>query len=245
MALTPPKYYLCHATPSLLATAGPIGAPFKKYALSETPPCALLIFTRNPEPGKCKTRLAAKIGDRAALGIYKFLLGHTAALCRELEGVDKLVYFSDRPGDGSIWEPEIFRHKVQSGEDLGERMASAFRESFDAGYSRVIIIGSDLYDLSAADLRHAFELLEEKDVVIGPARDGGYYLLGLKHLLPPLFQHKAWGSETVLKESLKDLEGLEVGLLPERNDIDRYEDIAGHTLFEFLINKYSDDQETA
>ncbi|MCO5724640.1 TIGR04282 family arsenosugar biosynthesis glycosyltransferase [Robiginitalea marina] len=212
--------------------------------MSETPPNALLIFTRNPEPGKCKTRLAAKIGDRAALGIYSFLLGHTAALCCELEGVDKLVYFSDRLGDGSIWDPGVFRYRLQSGEDLGERMASAFRETLEAGYSRVIIIGSDLYDLSAADLRHAFELLEEKDAVLGPARDGGYYLLGLKRLVPPLFQHKAWGSETVLEESLRDLEGMQVGLLPERNDIDRYEDIAGHTLFEFLINKYSDDQET-
>ena len=227
-----------------MAPSGSKGLHLKKSALSETPPNALLIFTRNPEPGKCKTRLAAKIGDRAALGIFGFLLGHTAAICRELEGVDKLVYFSDRPGDGSIWDPGTFGYRLQSGDDLGERMANAFKEAFDAGHSRVIIIGSDLYDLSAADLRRAYELLEEKDVVLGPAEDGGYYLLGLKQLIPPLFRDKAWGSETVLEETLRDLEGLQVGLLPERNDIDCYEDIAGHTLFEYLINKYSNDQET-
>jgi len=202
---------------------------------------ALLIFTRNPEPGKCKTRLAATIGDAAALSIYTFLLEHTAGIARSLEDTDRHVYFSDHPGDGLIWEAETFAGHVQQGEGLGERMQNAVAEAFMAGYQKVVIIGSDLYDLAAEDLIAAFARLNTHQAVVGPATDGGYYLLGLTRMIPALFRDKAWGTEKVLEATLRDLEGIGTFLLPPRNDIDRYEDIAGNPFFEPFLKNLSHD----
>jgi rSAM/selenodomain-associated transferase 1 len=205
--------------------------------LLRKPSQALLIFTRNPEPGKCKTRLAASIGDQSALDVYRFLLTHTARIATEVEETDKFVYFSEHVGDGSFWDPSVFHFRLQSGEELGSRMRNAFREAFTLGYTSVIIIGSDLYDLTPEDLREAFKRLDEHEVVLGPASDGGYYLLGLKFLIPELFENKAWGTDTVLEDTLTDLEGRDTFLLPVRNDVDRYEDIAGNPIFESIINR--------
>lgn len=203
---------------------------------------ALLIFTRNPEPGKCKTRLAAVVGNQAALEIYTFLVRHTAAVTQALSGTDKYVYYSEYAGDGSLWDPATFTPCVQQGPDLGARMEHAFRQAFAAGYDRVVLIGSDLYDLGTGDLESAFELLGSHEAVIGPATDGGYYLIGLQKLVPGLFKNKSWGQDTVLEHSLSDLDGLSVGMLPERNDVDYYEDIAGNPVFEpFLQNLPSND----
>lgn len=198
---------------------------------------ALLIFTRNPVPGKCKTRLAAVIGAQAALDIYLILLRHTASICAELKDVDKLVYFSEHPGDRSVWNPEIFDYRLQEGADLGLRMQHAFEDAFKAGYSEVIIIGSDLLDLSTSDLEEAFQQLIKAEVVLGPAQDGGYYLLGQKRPIPGIFQNKAWGSSTVLKDTLEDLKEVKTSLLHVRNDIDRYEDIEGIPVFKSYLKK--------
>ena len=198
---------------------------------------ALLIFTRNPEAGKCKTRLAATIGELAALDIYCFLLRHTAEVAHSLEGVDKFVYFSDHPGDGSFWDPARFGHRLQKGEDLGERMLQAFREAFSMGYSQVVLIGSDLYDISPEDLNASFRALDRHEVVLGPASDGGYYLIGMKQPLPALFEGKQWGKESVLGDTLADLEGISTSLLSVRNDVDRYEDIKGNPVFEPFLNQ--------
>lgn len=200
--------------------------------MSRTSQRALLIFTRNPEYGKCKTRLAASIGDQAALEIYRFLLHHTAAIARKLEGADRFVYFSEHLGDGTHWDPDFFQYRLQSGEDLGERMLHAFREAFSLGYSEVVLIGSDLYDLSAEDLTTAFRELGRNEVVLGPASDGGYYLIGMKHPIPALFREKQWGNDSVLRDTLADLKGVRTFLLVVRNDIDRYEDIEGNPVFE-------------
>lgn len=206
---------------------------------------ALLIFTRNPEPGKCKTRLAATIGDPAALAIYTFLLRHTAALCSSLSDTDKFVYYSEYLGDGSLWDPKIFRPRLQEGPDLGTRMQHAFQAAFEAGYKRVVLIGSDLYYLDTADLAGALDALRGNPVVIGPATDGGYYLMGLTQMIPGLFHDKAWGTNTVLQDTLEDLEGLQPHMLDPRNDVDYYEDIAGIPAFEpFLNDKLPDDRKT-
>lgn len=205
--------------------------------LSRTTASALLIFTRNPEPGKCKTRLAAAIGDRAALAVYRFLVRHTASIAGELPEVDKFVYFTDRPDDGALWDPTLFRYRLQEGRDLGERMRNAFEAAFRLGYQRVILIGSDLHDLDTEDLRTAFGQLGRHEAVIGPAADGGYYLLGLTRPNPRLFTGKAWSTEQVLSQTLEDLEGADIHLLPVRNDVDHYEDIQGNPIFEDIINQ--------
>lgn len=198
---------------------------------------ALLIFTRNPVPGKCKTRLAAAVGEQAALEIYLILLRHTSSISSKLKGVDKYVYFSEFLGNGAIWDPETFQHKLQRGADLGQRMKNAFEDAFEAGYSEVLLIGSDLYDLSTEDLQEAFDRFENTKVVLGPAQDGGYYLLGLKSPLPELFQNKSWGTPTVLRDTLDDLKEIETALLPMRNDIDHYEDLEGIPAFKLFEKK--------
>ena len=196
----------------------------------------LLIFTRNPELGKCKTRLAATIGDEAALKIYEFLLSHTHAITKNLDAA-KHVYYSEYIGENDIWIEGGFQKFLQEGPDLGARLKQAFIDGFKAGFEHIIVIGSDLHDLSQHDLEKAFQVLKEKDAVIGPATDGGYYLLGMRQLIPAVFENKDWGTSTVLENTIKDLKGLDVAVLPERNDIDRYEDIAHNPVFTpFLID---------
>lgn len=184
----------------------------------------LLIFTRNPELGKGKRRLAATIGDQAAFNIYKFLLDHTVTITKNLYA-EKQVYYSEEIWEDDIWDNKKFAKKLQTGDDLGARMANAFQEGFQNEYQKIIIIGSDMLDLSQEDLEAAFKALEKNDFVIGPAEDGGYYLLGMKKFMPELFKNKSWGTETVLKDTLADLENETTTLLETKNDVDYYEDI--------------------
>ena len=184
----------------------------------------LLIFTRNPELGKGKRRLAATIGDQAALDIYKFLLNHTVSITKNLYA-EKQVYYSEEIWENDIWDNQKFDKKIQIGDDLGDRMANAFQEGFQNNYQKIIIIGSDMLDLSQENLENAFKALEKNDFVVGPADDGGYYLLGMKKFMPELFKNKTWGTETVLKDTLADLEHESTELLESKNDVDYYEDI--------------------
>ncbi|WP_343488000.1 TIGR04282 family arsenosugar biosynthesis glycosyltransferase [Allomuricauda sp. d1] len=199
----------------------------------------LLIFTRNPELGKCKTRLASTIGDNAALRVYIFLLEHTKNITAGLDA-EKRVYYSEEIWHDDIWDAEEFSKKLQQGGDLGKRMVNAFQQGFQDGFKKIIIIGSDMYDLTQDDLQRAFKALEKTDFVIGPAEDGGYYLLGMKKMKPELFKNKAWGTKTVLNDTLNDLKSEKFILLQERNDVDLYEDIKDIEAFQpFLkhINK--------
>lgn len=184
----------------------------------------LLIFTRNPELGKCKTRLAAKVGDQAALDVYKFLLSHTVNITSELD-VTQWVFYSNEIWEEDIWANGTYQKKLQNGADLGQRMLNAFQEGFECDYEKIVIIGSDMYDLSQADLESAFSQLNQHDYVIGPAEDGGYYLLGMTVLKKELFQDKLWGTETVLEDTLKHLKQEKVSMLSVKNDVDHYEDI--------------------
>ncbi len=200
----------------------------------------LLIFTRNPELGKCKTRLAAKIGDPSALEVYKFLLEHTVNLTQFLNS-KKYVYYSEEIWEQDVWDNSKFQKKLQIGDDLGERMANAFSDGFENGFKKIVIIGSDMYDLSQSDLEKAFFSLDDHDYVIGPAEDGGYYLLGMRVENPKLFQGKVWGTESVLKDTLKDLAGEKIMLLPEKNDVDHYEDIMDTEAFQPFLKHMPND----
>ncbi len=191
----------------------------------------VLIFTRNPELGKCKTRLATTIGDQAALDVYKILLTHTVSVTENLSCA-KEVYYSAKIKQDDVWNPKRYTKKLQSGTDLGERIKNAFAEGFMLGYENIIIIGSDLYDLNQQDIELAFKHLKTHDCVIGPAEDGGYYLLGIKTLYPKLFENKSWGTATVLQDTLHDLKQQKVKLLEQRNDIDQYEDIKDIPIFQ-------------
>lgn len=187
---------------------------------------ALIIFTRNPELGKCKTRLAKTIGDKAALEIYKHLLSHTAHVAKNIM-VDRFVFYSEAIQKNDIWNDTIFRKKLQSESDLGEKMETAFLELFKMGYEKVVIIGSDLFDLKPLHINSAYQNLNSNEVVIGPAKDGGYYLLGLSKMNVSLFRNKPWSTSNLLKETLSELRknNIKFTTLETLNDIDTYEDL--------------------
>ena len=197
---------------------------------------ALIIFARNPELGKCKTRLAKVIGNEAALEIYKYLLNHTAEISEKIKA-DKFVFYSDDIKKEDLWNKDIFRKKLQYGTDLGARMENAFTELFQLNYEKVIIIGSDLLDLNTKHVDDAFQLLETNELVIGPAKDGGYYLLGMKNLHLDVFKNKDWGTSTVFKETIKDIQNSNYALMEELNDIDTFEDIKPYQQLRKFYNK--------
>ena len=135
------------------------------------------------------------------------------------------MYYSNEIWENDVWKDKYYQKRLQRGDDLGERMKRAFQEGFGSGYEKIIIIGSDMYDLSQTDLETAFTKLDTHDFVVGPAEDGGYYLLGMRKLKEQLFSDKKWGNDTVLQDTLNDLKGESYVLLQSRNDVDHYEDI--------------------
>lgn len=149
--------------------------------------------------------------------------------------VDKRVCYADAIWENDIWDPRIYQKRLQRGNDLGQRMHLSFQEGFADGYRKVIIIGTDLYNLDQADLEEAFKSLDNADYVLGPARDGGYYLLGMKRPDELIFRNKSWGSDRVLSQTLEDLRDEKVVLLPEKNDIDVLDDIRDNPVFDQFL----------
>jgi hypothetical protein len=199
----------------------------------------LIIFTRNPELGKGKRRLAATVGDEITLDIYKFLLDHTRTITKNLNVV-KQVWYSEKVHDQDDWDNDTYQKFQQSGADLGERMQFACEQALQ-NHDHVIIIGSDLYDLSQADLLQAFEQLAKHDAVVGPATDGGYYLLGFrKNLISGIFENKEWGTDVVLEKTLADFKNHTYYVLDSRNDVDYYEDIKDVPAFQPFLKNYHD-----
>ena len=190
----------------------------------------LIIFTRNPQLGKVKTRLAKTVGDKTALNIYQFLLEKTKEVTKDLS-CDKVIYYSEEITENDLWDLNTYNKEIQSGTDLGAKMQHAFENGFKNNYKKVVVIGSDLYDLEPSHILEAFNKLDKNEVVIGPALDGGYYLLGLKKMYPEIFKNKSWGTSTVRKDTLKNLEKVDVHLLSILNDIDVFEDIRNHSAF--------------
>jgi rSAM/selenodomain-associated transferase 1 len=187
---------------------------------------ALIIFTKNPEAGKVKTRLAATLGDEEALAIYRQLLSHTNSVTEYLP-VDKFVFYSNHIEQKDFWDSKHYYKEVQQGFDLGERMQNAFDATFQDGYDKILIIGTDCPDLNAGIIMNAFAYLNSQDVVIGPAEDGGYYLLGMKQLYLELFEDINWSTNTVLHETQMKCTALQLNycLLPVLKDIDEEKDI--------------------
>jgi uncharacterized protein len=187
---------------------------------------AIIIFVRNPELGKVKTRLAKEIGDEQALQVYTGLLQHTHDIVIDLD-CDRFVYYADYINDHDLWENKYFEKRLQNGESLGNRMMAAFFELFQQGFSQVVIIGSDCPGLTSFVIEDAFDKLDTTDVIIGPSCDGGYYLLGLTHLVPDLFKNKKWSTDTVLADTIKDTISLKKScfFLTELSDIDTAEDL--------------------
>ena len=197
----------------------------------------LLVFSKNPTLGKVKTRLAKTIGKEKALKVYKALLKKTASVLEELE-VDIHLYYSDFIEKDDLFSTVATQKKRQTGEQLGERMSNAFRESL-ISYDKVVIIGTDLWTLEIQDIKNAFRALENHAAVIGPSTDGGYYLLGIKEVIPQIFLNKQWGTSSVLPNTLKDLKSIKYHLLPEKNDIDTFSDLEEHPTLKACILSFS------
>jgi rSAM/selenodomain-associated transferase 1 len=185
---------------------------------------ALIIFTRNPVLGRVKTRLAKTIGKKKALEVYRDLLFHTMTETQSID-CDKYLFYDEAIDPNDIWSNDIYKKRVQFGFELGDKMQNAFELLFKQGYRKCIIIGSDSFELKRKHIIEALEKLEHNDVVIGPAEDGGYYLLGLKKVIPSIFKNKDWGNSSVLSDTLKNLENATIDFLEILNDIDTIEDL--------------------
>ncbi len=186
----------------------------------------LMIFAENPEIGKVKTRLAESIGAEKALMIYLKLLEHTHAVADKVFA-DKAIFYSSKVQEFDILDYYKFPKFLQKGEDHGERMEGAFGQAFAQDYEKVILIGSDCFELSTELIEDAFEALDHHNVVLGPAQDGGYYLLGMDRHYPHLFKEKNWKSSDVLLDTLLDLKKLKLSyqLMPTLHDVEEEKDL--------------------
>ncbi|MBC6995952.1 TIGR04282 family arsenosugar biosynthesis glycosyltransferase [Neolewinella lacunae] len=183
---------------------------------------ALILFIKNPIPGQTKTRLAAEVGNEMALKMYHVLTDWTRQQALGLANAERYLYYSSEITVGDKWPETDFHKRLQHGPGLGERMENAFAEVFAAGHHRAIIIGSDCPGITTAYLETAFAALQDHDLVIGPALDGGYTLLGLRQPAPELFKNMAWSTTEVLPTTLARAAaaGLSVKQLPPLSDVD-------------------------
>jgi len=186
---------------------------------------ALIIFVRQPEWGKVKTRLAAAVGNDQALAVYRRLLAHTHSVTAALP-CDKFVFYSDTIGENDLWHYGYGKRRQANG-NLGERMKAAFAELFQQGYQQVVIIGSDCFALTTAMIETAFQELSGHQVVIGPATDGGYYLLGMQGSVKELFDHIDWSTDKVFSQTQQHVAKHQYTckLLPVLPDVDTIADV--------------------
>ncbi len=189
----------------------------------------LIVFTRHPERGKVKTRMIPELGAGGACRLQREMTNHVLAVARTLPpGIGVEVHHEG--GDESRMQRLFgtdFQYWPQAEGDLGLRMLKSFRFAADRGAKRIVLIGTDCPGISSPLLQQAFDGLRTHDCVLGPAEDGGYYLVGLTLPEPSLFAGMAWGNENVLAETLvrARLAGMRVSLLQCLPDIDRPEDL--------------------
>ena len=192
----------------------------------------LIIFTRYPEPGKTKTRLIPALGVEGAANLQRqmteFTLSKVKKMCKSTA-----ISFEVRFADGNLqlmqsWLGTELNYQLQGKGDLGKRMENSFLDAFNQGAKKVVIIGIDCPGVNAQILSEAFEKLEDCDLLLGPAVDGGYYLISLKRVIGQLFTNIDWGTDQVLKQTVdiaKQLD-LSVNYLQTLADVDRPEDLA-------------------
>lgn len=183
----------------------------------------VLVFQKNAILGKVKTRLAAGVGEKQALEIYRMLLDKTYLELSKVS-VPSHTYYSEFIPENPNHSADQFL--IQVGQDLGERMANAFARSFESGMEKVVLIGTDCPLIQSQHLNEAIEALTNSDLVLGPATDGGYYLIGMKCRADYLFAGIAWSTAGVLAQTLAvaTAHGLHFTLLDELSDIDTQED---------------------
>jgi uncharacterized protein len=192
----------------------------------------LLVFLKDPRPGAVKTRLARDIGDVLAARLYRALAeAEVSRTAPRGDAYERLFCFAPPDAGASLaaWFPgETWRPQCVG--DLGERLTDAFAAAFARGARRVCVIGTDVPWVDRATIEDAFQSLDDQDLVLGPASDGGYYLLALAQPRPPLFRGIAWSTSSVLASTVERAAGLgmAVRLLPVLPDIDTADDVRVH-----------------
>jgi len=197
---------------------------------------AVILFTRFPVAGKVKTRLISVLGEQGAADLHKKM---TEQILRQIQpavqtfGMQLFVYYyGGSQSQMTDWMGEKALFCSQKGNDLGQRMQHALNQTINQGAEQILLIGSDCPAIDDAIITQGFNALQNHDLTLGPAADGGYYLIGLrknnKQRVPKNLFHKiSWGTHTVLQQTVQQAEadGLSCQLLPQLHDIDRPEDL--------------------
>ncbi|GAL63334.1 TIGR04282 family arsenosugar biosynthesis glycosyltransferase [Algibacter lectus] len=190
----------------------------------------VIVFVKNIKLGKVKTRLAATIGNQGAFDVYTQLVDVTEKAIKTIKA-DKRIYFSEAVVENT-WKNNV--KAVQQGESLGDRMSHAFKQGFEDGYDRIVLIGSDLPDITESQINAGLQALKSNEVVFGPAEDGGYYLVGFSKFHDFVFQNKPWSQDNLLEETLSELKENRVSFstLETLNDIDTFEDLIASKFYQ-------------
>lgn len=185
----------------------------------------LMVFAKNMIPGHVKTRLARRTGNDKAVQIYRTLLQYTRKITLQTD-VDRQIWYDCFEPEQPMFSRNHFSPRIQHGEGLGERMKYAFQQAFKEGYQRVVIIGTDCAELTSKTISKAFDNLQKREVVLGPAEDGGYYLLGMRAFYPFIFENISWGTDRVFAQTTRYLteNGVDYGRLEELRDVDHWSD---------------------
>jgi len=186
----------------------------------------LIVFAKAPVVGNVKSRIANVVGAETACEIYTTILRKTFSQLRTFLDLEVRITPDALVAQFEEFTNTSWQRKPQGEGSLGERLHRAFIEAFEADSERVVIIGSDCPDVTATDIKMARQALENCDLVLGPAVDGGYWLIGLRRPCMELFQSIEWSSDKVLRQTLQHAEAanLRVHLLRELSDIDTIED---------------------
>jgi uncharacterized protein len=187
----------------------------------------LIIFTRYPRPGQAKTRLIPALGPEGAARLQIAMTQHSLLQARGLKQPIAIYYTNGEERELRDWLGEDLCYCTQCAGDLGAKMLGAFWDRLGEGNGAAVIIGTDCPGLDTQLLAQTFEALQTSDLVLGPALDGGYYLIGLRRVIPALFDNITWSTDQVLSQTLAIAKGLNLSihLLPELPDIDRPEDL--------------------
>lgn len=225
--------FLLDASPGELAHRYPPRRPRAAATPLRLGTATLLVFAKAPRPGKVKTRLARTIGDAAAADVYRRMGRLVVDRLADARAAVTVCY--DPPGSGGevrAWLGDTpARYTAQPPGDLGQRMARMFERAFEAA-DRVIVIGTDAPAVNAETVNRALDALDSADVVLGPATDGGYYLMGLRAPCPALFEGIAWSTDTVLRDTAARAReaGLRLTWLELESDIDTADDLTPEVL---------------
>jgi uncharacterized protein len=193
----------------------------------------IIVFVKNITLGKVKTRLAKTIGNQAALEVYTELVKVTENALQHIT-TNKRICFSETIEENAWLN---YQKETQIGIDLGERMKNAFNKGFQDGYKRIVLIGSDLPNITENNLQDALSILKTKQTVFGPALDGGYYLIGQSKPNDFIFENKPWSQPELLETTLSELNKNNVtySLLETLNDIDTFQDLKASIFYKTNI----------